>query len=481
MSTVQKIAHNTIIQIIGKIITIALALVAFGITTRYLGQEGFGYYSTVYAFLTIFGILVDLGMQMTTTQLISDPKENESEILSNALTVRLITSLIFLGLAPLIILFFPYPEIVKVGVMFAALGFVFSSLSTTLTSLFQKHLIIYKIAIAEIVSKISFLVVLGIIVFFNLGLLGILGAIVLDSFLVFAIMFYFASKQTLLKPRFQPLVWQKIFKKTWPIALTIALNLVYFKGDILIMSLVRPSAEVGLYGAPYKILEVLINLIYGFAGLILPFLATAAATQSYARLKIIIQSYFDFLIILSCPMIIGGFFIGEPLMTFVAGPDFAVSGDIMKILLLATATIFVSALFGYVVVALDQQKKMIKFYAINAIISLIGYLIFIPIYSYWGAAWMTVFTEFFILLTAAYVMYQNLKFIPNLKIIAKATGASLVMAIPLYFLSSLNFLFLITIAILVYFPALFFLEGFDKQTLLEIVKIKQDETPDNQS
>lgn len=58
----RKIAHNTIIQIIGKGLTVVFALAIFGLITRNLGQEGFGHFTTVYAFLTIFGILVDLGL-----------------------------------------------------------------------------------------------------------------------------------------------------------------------------------------------------------------------------------------------------------------------------------------------------------------------------------------------------------------------------------------------------------------------------------
>src|SRR3989338_3568735 len=116
MTTVQKIAYNTGVQIIGKAITIAIALVGFGLMTRYLGQKDFGYFSTIYAYLAIFGILVDLGLQMTTTKLIADPAENEKQILSNVLALRLTTSVIFLSLAFLVALFLPYPGVVKLGI-----------------------------------------------------------------------------------------------------------------------------------------------------------------------------------------------------------------------------------------------------------------------------------------------------------------------------------------------------------------------------
>jgi len=470
MIEAKRIAQNTIIQVIGKALTIAIALFGFGLMARYLGQDGYGDFATIYAFLSIFGILVDLGLQMTTTQLISNPEENESQILSNALTMRLAASLIFLIIAPILVLFFPYPAIIKFNIFIAAFGFVFASLTSTLTSLFQKHLIMQKIVIAEVAAKLAYLAIIFVVIYLNLGLLGVVLATIIDSLIIFIILVYFATKQVLLKPRLEPAVWKKIILKTWPIALTIALNLIYFKGDILIMSLFRTSAETGIYGAPYRVLEVLINIAYLFLGLTLPLMATAVALKDFNKLKIVIQTSFDFLIIMTIPMIVGGYFLGPQLMILMAGPDFAISGEIIKILFIATAAIYLAGLFGYAVVALDKQKSMIKFYALNAILSLIGYLIFIPRYSYWGAAWMTVFTEFFILITAGWTMYNTIKFFPKLNLLYKSILASLVMSIPLYFFPNWPFGLAVCLGAIIYFLALYIFKGFDKTAVLELIR-----------
>lgn len=472
MTEAKKIAHNTIIQIIGKAITVALALVGFGAMTRYLGQVGFGYYTTIYGFLAVFGILVDLGLQMTTTQLISDPRENEAEILSNAMSLRLVASLIFLGFAPLVILFFPYPLIIKIGTAVAAIGFVFSSLVSTLTSYFQKHLIMQHLAVAEVISKIIYLLVILAAIRFNLGLIVVIVAIILDSLTTLIILLYYVAKKIRLNFVLNLAVWRKILRKTWPIALTIALNLIYFKGDIIIMSLTRTQAEVGLYGAPYRVLDVLINTVYIFLGLILPILATAVAINNLNKIKETIQASFDFLMMIAIPMIVGGYFLGRPLMVLIAGSDFIISGDIIKILLIATATIFIASLFGYVVVALDAQRQMIKFYAANAVISIIGYLIFIPRYSYWGAAWMTVFTEGFILLTASFVMYQKIKFLPNLIVVGKIVLASAIMAIVLNYFPDYNVFTSIVIGAAVYLTMLIIVGAINKKTVIEIISLK---------
>src|SRR3989344_7603044 len=108
MSLTRTIAHNTIIQIIGKGAGLAFSILTLGILTRYLGPTQFGYYTTAFAFLQIFGILIDFGLQMITAQLISDPNEDESIMLSNIFTLRLLSALIFF-IAPVIAIFFPYP------------------------------------------------------------------------------------------------------------------------------------------------------------------------------------------------------------------------------------------------------------------------------------------------------------------------------------------------------------------------------------
>ena len=50
----RKIAYNSVISAGARIIGLALSLIIIGLLTRYLGQDGFGYYSTVLAFLFFF-------------------------------------------------------------------------------------------------------------------------------------------------------------------------------------------------------------------------------------------------------------------------------------------------------------------------------------------------------------------------------------------------------------------------------------------
>lgn len=438
MSLPASIAKNTLIQITGKAAGALISLLTVGLITRSLGQIGFGYYTTIFAFLQVFGILVDFGLQTTTITLISDPKYQESKMLSNILGLRLVSSLSFLALAPSIAIFFPYPSEIKTGIAIGAIFFVFLSLISVLTALFQKHLVMKYVTAADLAGKLILLALTWAAVLSSGRLAFILLASVLAGFLHFIILWAFAKKFSSPSFSFDFAVFREIIKKTYPIAITIALNLVYFKSDIIILSLFRTPAEVGLYGAPYKVLEVLINIVYLFLGLLLPLMAHAYATKNLESLKKTLQQGFDAISIFALPMIFGTLILGRPLMTLVAGNEFAVSGDILKILIFATASIFYASLFGYAIIALNRQKKMIIFYGINAFLSLTLYLFFIPLYGFWAAAILTVFTEIFILVSTYAIMRKYLAFFPKFSMFRKALLASIIMTVLLYVMKDVH-------------------------------------------
>lgn len=474
MSLTRQVAHNMIYQISGKIISTALGLVALAMMTRYLGQEGFGGYTTIIAFLQFFGILVDFGLTLTTVQMISEPGANENKITSNIFTLRFFSALIFLGLAPLVVLFFPYNAILKIGVAITTLSFFFITLNQVLIGLFQKHLSMWKVAVAENAGRVVLIGLVAFAIATDRGLLAILWAVIFGSAANFLINFLFSLKYVRIKFAFDWLIWKEIYRRSWPIGLSIIFNLIYLKADTIILSLFRSQAEVGLYGASYRVLDVLTTFPMMFAGLLLPVLTAAWAKRDLEKFKRVMQKSFDFLVMIAVPIIFGTFFLGERLMSFVAGDDFALSGTILKILILAAGAIFVGTLFGHLVVAVQKQRKMIWGYASVAAICLLAYIIFIPHYTFWAAAWITFFSEGAIALLTFIVTYRTTRLAPSGIIFLKSLLASLVMAGAIYFLRPINLLLIIFVSAAIYFAVLYFLKGFSKETLLQIFKLRNE-------
>ncbi len=469
MSLTKKIAWNTIIQTAGKILGVFFGILTIAVMTRYLGREGFGEYSTIIAFLQFFSLTADLGLYLVLLNEISRPMVDQKYLLNNFFTLRLASALFFLLLVSGLVWLFPYPLVIKEGVIITSFSLFFILLNQILTALFQKELKMDKVALGELVGKLIFLILVVAAVVAKSGLLSLLVAVVLGSLANFLVVYFYFQKMVELRLAFDFNFWLIILKKSWPVAINGLFVLVYFKADTLILSLLKSQTEVGIYSAAYKILEVLITFPALFLGLVSPLLAEAYSKRDEERFQKIFQKTFDFLSLISWPMVLGTIVLARPIMTLVAGPDFSASAPVLQILIVATGVIFLSHLPGYAIVATGQQRAMVKFYLGAALGALIGYLLTIPTYSYFGAAIITLLVESFILLSASRLVAKTTRLRLSWSVFTKSFLVSLVMAVTILLLRGQNLFLLILLGSLIYFLLLYLAKGLTKELILEVI------------
>ena len=427
MSLQRKIAGNTIVQVSGKFFGTILGLLTVAVMTRSLGRGGYGAFTTVTSFLQFFGILVDFGLTLTMAKMIAETPGDEDRVASNIFSLRCASAFVFFGLAPLIAMFFPYSADIKTGITIATLSFFFMTLSQVLVGVFQRHLAAHLAATAEVAGRLALFVVVVAAARAHAGLAAYIMAIVAGNTLHFLLSFIFARRFVHIRLTYNRALWKKIIAISWPIGVSIAFNLIYLKGDIIALSLSRTQAEVGLYGAAYKVLDVITVIPMIFMGFVLPVLSAAWIAHKRDDFVRKLWRAFDFLSLIAVPLAVGTFAVGGDLMRFVAGSSFGPSGELLSILMIAGAAVFFSALFGHAVVALGLQRKMIAAYAFDAIASIALYFFFIPRIGALGAAWVTVFSEAFIMLACGIAVCAKIRSLPRVRTFAAAAVGSALM------------------------------------------------------
>lgn len=427
MSLSRKIAGNAAIQFTGKFIGNVLGVLTVAVMTRALGADGYGAFTTAVSFLQFFGILVDFGLTLTMTRMISDPKADERRIASNVFTLRLVSGAVFFGLAPVIALAFPYPPDVQTAIAIGALSFFAMSTSQVLGGLFQKRLSTGMSALADVVGRTTLFAGAIIAAWQGAGLLAFIISLVAGNVVQLALTLAFARKLAPIGLAFDLSLWREIARESWPIGISIAFNLIYLKGDVIILSLTHSQADVGLYGAAYKVLDVITVVPMIAMGLVLPLLAANWSAGDRTLFNGRLQKTFDALSLMAIPLALGTLPVANDLMAFVAGAEFAASGRYLAVLMLAGAAVYWSALFGHAVVALGLQRKMIVAYAADAAISLALYAWAVPRYGGDGAAWVTVFSEVFIMIATAVAVIRTSKSVPHARTFARALVAALLM------------------------------------------------------
>ncbi len=475
MSLTRKVAHNTLYQLVGKGASSLLGLVAIAFITRYLGREGFGEYTTVLTFVQIFGILIDFGITLVTIQMISEPNVERNKILSNIFAVRVISAFLFFGLAPVVALFLPYSATIKIGIAISSAAFFFNTISQVPIGVFQKEIRTEFMVLAEVLNRLMFLGLVAAFVFLNLTLGWFLFANSVSMVVYFATLYISSRKFGRISLAFDWDMWKEIWRRSYPLALTIVLNLVYLRGDVFILSIFRSQEEVGIYGAPYKLVDAVVAFIFVFIGMVLGVLSGSWAEGNKERFNRVTQRTLDALMAIATPLVLGGIILAEPIMVFIAGEKFAVSAGVFKVLLIALWWIFLGTLFTHTVIALKKQKKIVWGFAVDAALSLAGYLIFIPRYSYWGAAGVTIFSEVFIAIWAYILTRKTSGYKMSIKIPAKSFLASVAM-VGFLCLFPYKILFLqIGLGALVYAAIFYLLGGYDKKMVKEIISLRKNQ------
>ncbi len=459
MNQGKALAQNTAIQIIGKGLVTIFGILTVAVLARYLGVEGYGQLTLILAFLSIFAVIVDFGLTLTTTQMISEKKADEEHLVGNLLALRVISAVLFLALAPVIALLFPYDSIIQLGIAVGAISYLFGSTSQLLVGVFQKRLVMGRFMIADVLARGAILAGAIFAPFLDLGLIGIVWLFVAGNAIQLVCVFLFARKLIRIKPAVDFATWKRIIGRSWPIGASIFFNLIYLRGDIVFLSLYRGDAEIGLYGAAYKVVDVVTTIPVMFMGLILPMLVLAWTSDKKARFKALMQKTFDFFAITAWPIAFGLIAVGVPLMELIAGPEFSEAGRVLWILGPAASVVFFGSLTGHAIVALNKQRIMTLGYLAVAIITIASYLIFIPKYGMWAAAWWTLIAEALIGLLTLFVVVRVGKFVPSASMMIRAVIASLVMFGSLYVLPDTHVLIDILIAAAIYTAALTLLGG----------------------
>jgi O-antigen/teichoic acid export membrane protein len=475
MSHARQIFSNTLVQVGGRAVGTVLALLTVSLMTRRLGPDGYGQFTTAISFLQFFGILVDFGLTMTMAKMLAAAGHDEDRVASNIMTMRLVSGLFFFSLSPLVALAFPYSDAVRAAIEIGAVSFLAMSLSAVLGGVFQRHLATKHVAIAEVAGRIvllagTWLVVRSPSLTDSLALGLMMTALAISNLVQLAFLVRAAGRFVRLHPAFDFALWHDIVSESWPIAISIAFNLIYLKGDVVIMSVFRPIAEVGLYGAAYKVLDVVTVVPTVFMGLILPIVAAdwAAGRTAAARQKI--AGAFDALALFAVPLFVGTLAVSRDLMVLVTDERFADSGRYLSMLMLAAAAVCLGSAFTYSAVSLGLQKKVFWLYGLDALISVGLYFALIPRYGGDAAAWVTVFSEVFISVACAIAVTRVTRAWPSLRVFGLATVSAALMYAALLLIPDWHVLLRIAVGAAVYAGAAIAVGAVKRATVLDFLR-----------
>jgi O-antigen/teichoic acid export membrane protein len=471
MAIARKIAYNVAVNSVLKIVSTILALVSIGFITRYLGKDGFGNYATVLAFLSFFASAADLGLYHISTREISRVGADEEKIMGNIFTLRVFSGLIVLLVSPIVVIFFDYPVEVKLGIIIAAASFVFSSGYQVLNGVFQKNLAMDKVAIGELIGKVFSVAIVIAAYVFKLGFTWIIIALLINMIVSFVIIFVWSRKYLRLSLRFDFVYWKKFLKESLPIGIVAVIVFVYFKMDTILLSVMQTSTDVGIYNAAYKVLENITFFPAMIVGLVLPIMSNTIFADR-ERFNRVANNTFKLFLILVVPIVVGTMFLADGIILLIGGGQFNESGAVLRILIFALVAIFFGVLSNNILIAGNQQRKLLYISGLAAILNVVLNIIFIPKFSYIAAAYISSLTEIFVAVASLAFVYKTMKYYPRIGRVWGIFLAGAVMAAALFLMRGQNFFLAALVSAAVYFTVLWIFKTITTKEVLSLISKK---------
>lgn len=407
MDTIKKVAKNTGAILVGNILSKLLEFIVLVFMARYLGVTNYGIYSFVFAYMFFFNILPTLGINKIIVREISRNNSMAKKIIGNALTIRLLLSLLAIILSIIIINILNYPYDTKLLVYIVSVTLLLSSLGRTYMSIFQANLKMKYSVFANLIEKIFLVILILTIIFFKGNLIHIIIATIISNFIGFFISFIYSRR--FIKPNFEFDIFcvKKILRFSMPIALSFVFISIYHKIDVIMLSYMKTNEDIGYYSAAYRLTDSLNIIPTAFMMSVFP-LMSMYFKNSRDSLESSYERSFRLLLMISLPIAVITTVFSKYIIYLIYGNEFLPSAYALSILVWSVVLSFINIVFGNVIVSMDKQLVTAYVACIMAILNIILNYLLIPQYSYIGASIATVLVEALGAIMYYYYIYSTL-------------------------------------------------------------------------
>ncbi len=342
-----------------------LGFLATAIIARSLAIEGFGLISYGLAFLNYAILLANPGLTVIGAREIARDLKNRT-IIEELQGLRIVLMLIVLLVFALGLLLFHGSAQVKHIIMLYLITLI--PFSFQLEYVFQGRQEIGLVGLARFIQSFSYLASVY-------GLLKIMDSLGVPVAFAFGylvgsglLLIVYLRKYQRLPVRFSLRRWRLIMKSALPVGLATIFNQAMLNLPIIILGIMSTQIEVGAFSAAYKIILMLLIFERVFHYALFPFIARqyrenpAALTNSFELLTKVMS-------VLTSAIVAFGIVFAKEIVTFIYGAGYGPSIVVLQILLFYFLISPLNSIYGYGLVALENEKKFMRVTMFTAVLS----------------------------------------------------------------------------------------------------------------
>jgi O-antigen/teichoic acid export membrane protein len=392
---------------LGNIVSQIISFIGFLFIARILGPENYGIYVTVVAYVGIFLILTLYGMNMLIVREGSKNLVEMDKYLEKVIGLKNLFVLIAIIVCISALFITNYDLQTKIFIVIFSSTLFLSSTKEFLDNIFQAHERMEYISIFTVANRLLFTGSAILVLYLDYGIPALLLLQIFYS-AMFLIFEYRVTKKFVIFKFWKKIKWDKsIFKPAMVFSALTFFGILTTRIDLVMISLLGTSKDVGIYGVAYNIVlqgEMLRNivLIAFFPILVKMFNSGSIRSRTLFRYSVIMGIGIFILAIL-------GYFYSEPVVTLLFGERYSESGSILRILVFYIAIIFFMLPFAGACLATGNENLALMIAPVSAGMNIIlNYILFLN-FGLIGIAYSTIIVFSFSTIISIGLYYNRMK------------------------------------------------------------------------
>ena len=416
MNTIRTVAKNTSALVGGEAVSRVLTFLVTLYIARSLGAESLGQYAFALAFVSLFRVFADMGLNTLTTREVAKDHKMAGKYLTNLLTIKSLLGFLTFLLVYLAVHATGKSEELSLLVYVAALWIWAESLGGLVQSVFSGFESMEYVALLNVVEKA---VLFGVSFYALLSdvphkLLWLISAYPISSLCAFSV------GLTLLAVRGLPVrmevdrrFWMDVLKAGWPFALMGILGGIYLYTDRVLLSIIQGEDRVvGWYTAGAKAFWTVYAVQAFFYRALFPTASKtySKSTEDYIRM---LKRTGRLIFMYTIPVATVGIIWAPRIVEFFYGYDYAPTVWVLRILLINLVIKGWTGLYGSTVLNVTgRQRDFMYAVGLGALVNVVLNILLIPPLSLNGVAIATVCAE----ATVGFVAYLRARRVVELSV-----------------------------------------------------------------
>src|SRR5260370_9689153 len=443
--------RNSVLVVGARALAKLAVFVVVVLLWRHLGADNYGRFAAMIVYVTLVGVVADLGLQTVFIRDASRDSGAFARYLANLLSARLLLSLVALLILAVVLrllspALFPYTL-----AAFALL--LTTSYSSLLRSVFYIRGRLGYEAIAIVAESLLLL---------GLTIVAIEQRATWDALLwVYAVSYLFTClfafgvirwrRHERVTVRLEPTFVRRVLAAALPLALALTITTVYAQLDVVLLQLFKNFQVVGWYSPANKYIDAVAWVPQSAMGAVFPALSLLAAGDLRPLVFAHEKSY-KMLAILGLPVAVGVGVTADSIVHATRG--FEESIPALRILAPSVALLFVNNAFIYTLTAINRQLAFTRLSLFTLAVNVILNLALIPPYGYLGAAAASTITEVALFAGGWWLLRRHLASLSIVGSIAPVLASAAAMGIVVYLIRAWPLAVVIVLGAPVYLPGL---------------------------